>query len=299
MPIKGTIQSVLLPLWDSHYFKHRATVPQLEPHQDHQQLQFATIFRLSIGFCLRKETCHFPNNRQRDHVQHWRHNLLPPHTQKKHIRQYLIQVPDKSYPLYKCLMLLSPANSTSPLATQPTHNTPVLPLNQIAREKTQNSRVITLKYRPYSQPQSNRTEPTPSHISRRPNLTQSTITPHILPENTHQSPLAIQQDTPPLLNQRPTTENSRQEPQHDLLAKADFSVYLASPTPERTQKLENWICGNLENDGFLQLCEDVEGIWRRFALGKWVFLCFLYNIRPVLACLMAELHRACARLKSV
>ncbi|KAE8319739.1 hypothetical protein BDV41DRAFT_166089 [Aspergillus transmontanensis] len=154
------------------------------------------------------------------------------------------------------------------IATQPTHNTPVLPLNQIATEKMQNSRVITLKYRPSSQSQSNRIEPTHSHVSRRPNLTQSTITPHILPETIHQSPLAIQQDTSPLLNQRPTIENSRQKPQHDLLAKADFSVYLASPTTERTQKLENWICGNIENDGFLQLCEDVEGIWRRFALGK-------------------------------
>ncbi|KAE8328603.1 hypothetical protein BDV39DRAFT_65227 [Aspergillus sergii] len=154
------------------------------------------------------------------------------------------------------------------IATQPTHSTPVLPLNQIATEKIQNSRVITLKYRPSSQSQSNRIAPIHSHFSRRPNLTQSTITPHIIPETIHQSPLAIQQDTPPLLNQRPTTENSRQEPQHDLLAKADFSVYLASSTTERTQKLENWICGNIENDGFLQLCEDVEGCWRRFALGK-------------------------------
>ncbi|PKX95593.1 uncharacterized protein P174DRAFT_459111 [Aspergillus novofumigatus IBT 16806] len=49
---------------------------------------------------------------------------------------------------------------------------------------------------------------------------------------------------------------------------ADLSSYLSAPTQERTARLENWICQNLENDGFVKLCQDVEGIWRRIAFGS-------------------------------
>lgn len=49
---------------------------------------------------------------------------------------------------------------------------------------------------------------------------------------------------------------------------ADLSLYLSAPTQERTARLENWICQNIENDGFIKLCQDVEGIWRRIAFGS-------------------------------
>jgi hypothetical protein len=49
---------------------------------------------------------------------------------------------------------------------------------------------------------------------------------------------------------------------------AELSSYLSAPTQERTARLENWICQNLENDGFIKLCQDVEGIWRRIAFGS-------------------------------
>ncbi|KAL4922252.1 hypothetical protein BDW62DRAFT_172102 [Aspergillus aurantiobrunneus] len=49
---------------------------------------------------------------------------------------------------------------------------------------------------------------------------------------------------------------------------ADLAQYISNPTKERTATLENWICTHLEDDNFLQLCVDVEGIWQRFALGK-------------------------------
>ncbi|KAH1295793.1 hypothetical protein V6Z96_004432 [Aspergillus fumigatus] len=49
---------------------------------------------------------------------------------------------------------------------------------------------------------------------------------------------------------------------------SDLSSYLSAPTQERTARLENWICQNLENDGFIKLCQDVEGIWRRIAFGS-------------------------------
>ena len=49
---------------------------------------------------------------------------------------------------------------------------------------------------------------------------------------------------------------------------ANLSSYLSAPTAERTKSLENWICQHIEDDGFIQLCQDVESIWRRIAVGK-------------------------------
>ncbi|KAH8427730.1 uncharacterized protein LDX57_005439 [Aspergillus melleus] len=51
-------------------------------------------------------------------------------------------------------------------------------------------------------------------------------------------------------------------------ALANLSSYLSAPTAERTKSLENWICQHIEDDGFIQLCQDVESIWRRIAVGK-------------------------------
>lgn len=47
----------------------------------------------------------------------------------------------------------------------------------------------------------------------------------------------------------------------------NLALYLASPTPERVAFLENWMCELIEDDKFMQLCQDVEGTWRRFAFG--------------------------------
>ncbi|KAJ5612527.1 hypothetical protein N7510_005721 [Penicillium lagena] len=47
-----------------------------------------------------------------------------------------------------------------------------------------------------------------------------------------------------------------------------LSQYFSAPTAERTAMLENWMCELLEDDKFMVLCEDVEGVWRRFAFGK-------------------------------
>lgn len=46
-----------------------------------------------------------------------------------------------------------------------------------------------------------------------------------------------------------------------------LALYLSSPTPERVAFLENWMCDLIEDDNFMQLCQDVEGTWRRFAFG--------------------------------
>ncbi|KAL2870510.1 uncharacterized protein BJX67DRAFT_345943 [Aspergillus lucknowensis] len=73
---------------------------------------------------------------------------------------------------------------------------------------------------------------------------------------------------------RPTTtaitdiETTTIEPSPLPSASIDLTGYLSNPTKERTAKIEDWICTHLEDDNFLQLCADVEGVWRRFALGK-------------------------------
>ncbi|CAK40610.1 uncharacterized protein BO96DRAFT_337468 [Aspergillus niger CBS 101883] len=41
---------------------------------------------------------------------------------------------------------------------------------------------------------------------------------------------------------------------------ADLSSYISAPTEERMASLETWICKQIEDDGFLELCRDVEGI---------------------------------------
>jgi hypothetical protein len=51
-------------------------------------------------------------------------------------------------------------------------------------------------------------------------------------------------------------------------ASADLASYLAAPDSERSVLVESWICQQLENDGFLKLCEDLEGVWKRIAIGR-------------------------------
>ncbi|RHZ62155.1 uncharacterized protein CDV56_108134 [Aspergillus thermomutatus] len=70
----------------------------------------------------------------------------------------------------------------------------------------------------------------------------------------------------PMFESNDNTVHQRGQ-QHDPTP-ADLSSYLSAPTHERTARLENWICQNIENDGFIKLCQDVEGIWRRIAFGS-------------------------------
>lgn len=54
----------------------------------------------------------------------------------------------------------------------------------------------------------------------------------------------------------------------DRMTTADLSAYLAAPASERAALVESWVCQQLEDDTFLQLCLDVEGVWKRIALGR-------------------------------
>ncbi|PLB41221.1 uncharacterized protein BDW47DRAFT_99720 [Aspergillus candidus] len=66
-----------------------------------------------------------------------------------------------------------------------------------------------------------------------------------------------------------THKSPQQQQQHpNELTMLDLSSYLSEPTQQRTSKLQNWICEHIDDDSFLQLCQDVEGAWVRIALGK-------------------------------
>lgn len=53
----------------------------------------------------------------------------------------------------------------------------------------------------------------------------------------------------------------------DILSSPDLKSYLSTPAAERSARLESWICQQLESDGFLALCQDIEGTWKRIAFG--------------------------------
>ncbi|KAL1969974.1 hypothetical protein VTN77DRAFT_6379 [Rasamsonia byssochlamydoides] len=52
------------------------------------------------------------------------------------------------------------------------------------------------------------------------------------------------------------------------ITSADLSSYLKTPESERSALVDSWICEQLEDDGFLTLCQDVERVWRRIAFGS-------------------------------
>ncbi|PGH14258.1 hypothetical protein AJ80_05998 [Polytolypa hystricis UAMH7299] len=57
------------------------------------------------------------------------------------------------------------------------------------------------------------------------------------------------------------------EPADNVMTSDNLSTYLSTPAPERHALLDSYICGQLDNDAFLTLCQDVEGVWKRIAFG--------------------------------
>ncbi|KAL4804533.1 hypothetical protein BDV18DRAFT_162293 [Aspergillus unguis] len=49
---------------------------------------------------------------------------------------------------------------------------------------------------------------------------------------------------------------------------SDLARYSSYPTEQRIANLQRWFCAHLEDPGFLQLCEDLEGFAERYILGK-------------------------------
>uniref|UniRef100_A0A093VT85 Uncharacterized protein n=2 Tax=Talaromyces marneffei PM1 TaxID=1077442 RepID=A0A093VT85_TALMA len=66
-------------------------------------------------------------------------------------------------------------------------------------------------------------------------------------------------------NRRTTTSPASYAP---VMTSTDLSAYLATPESERSQLVNNWICQQLEDDGFRALCHDVERVWQRIAFGS-------------------------------
>ena len=53
-----------------------------------------------------------------------------------------------------------------------------------------------------------------------------------------------------------------------MFAPTNLRLYQTTPASERSAQLERWICEQLEDDAFVELCRDVEGVWKRMALGQ-------------------------------
>ncbi|QKX58658.1 uncharacterized protein TRUGW13939_05785 [Talaromyces rugulosus] len=76
-------------------------------------------------------------------------------------------------------------------------------------------------------------------------------------------------DNPPTSHHQPPVEmqNVRAASQGIPISSADLSTFLATPESERSQLVSNWVCQQLEDDGFRALCQDVERVWQRIAFG--------------------------------
>ncbi|KAE8149834.1 hypothetical protein BDV25DRAFT_140419 [Aspergillus avenaceus] len=61
---------------------------------------------------------------------------------------------------------------------------------------------------------------------------------------------------------------SHHKPGNEPMVEEDRSSRQVVPPGKRTEELEKYILECIGDDKFLQLCEDVEGVWRRIALGR-------------------------------
>lgn len=107
-------------------------------------------------------------------------------------------------------------------------------------------------------------------LSRHNTTTQSPRIPlKLFPVQT-KSPLTFRQDqqqySPNLDNANTTTKPPASYA--PTMTSADLSAYLTTPESERSQLVNNWICQQLEDDGFRALCQDVERVWQRIAFGS-------------------------------
>lgn len=53
-----------------------------------------------------------------------------------------------------------------------------------------------------------------------------------------------------------------------VIRTGDFSEYLKNSDSDRAALVDTWICDQLQDEAFMTLCEDVENVWRRIALGR-------------------------------
>lgn len=70
---------------------------------------------------------------------------------------------------------------------------------------------------------------------------------------------------PPQPQPQPQQQQQQQQESDPI---ADLASYISEPKTERIARLETWICSQIQNDDFLTLTQDVEGLWQRFAFGQ-------------------------------
>ncbi|KAF9889401.1 hypothetical protein FE257_007302 [Aspergillus nanangensis] len=138
--------------------------------------------------------------------------------------------------------------------------------NRAVEQPTRPSKVIRLKY--------------PTSLLPTPNAGQKTISSSIQAPQAQSSvqPVASQYVPPQYvspadnraLGEEPDTRlgvpRGGQQPEPPQAI--ELSSYKFAPTAERMAWLDNWICTHVADDSFLQLCQDIEGTWRRIALGE-------------------------------
>lgn len=107
-------------------------------------------------------------------------------------------------------------------------------------------------------------------LSRHNTIMQSPRIPLSLSRVQTKSPTSFRQDqqqySPNLNNANTTTKSTTSY--IPAMTSADLSAYLTAPESERSQLVNNWICQQLEDDGFRTLCQDVERVWQRIAFGS-------------------------------
>ncbi|KAJ5287424.1 hypothetical protein N7478_003110 [Penicillium angulare] len=113
-------------------------------------------------------------------------------------------------------------------------------------------------------------DPPPSSQREVPHLSE-----HSLPETAEQ-PHGVYEAQMNISTDRPRENEKTLEATHTAQSKGiqpaaisaeQLSTYLSTPTPERIELLENWMCELIEDDKFMELCQDVEATWKRFAFG--------------------------------
>lgn len=99
-----------------------------------------------------------------------------------------------------------------------------------------------------------------------------TNAPLIIQQTNNKNPSSATITTNPINNdtsaQYHQHQQSHPQPQQQSNIIPDFTSYISAPTTERIARLENWICEHIQDDDFLRLCQDVEGVWKRVAFGS-------------------------------
>ncbi|KUL90874.1 hypothetical protein ZTR_00947 [Talaromyces verruculosus] len=107
-------------------------------------------------------------------------------------------------------------------------------------------------------------------LSRHNATTQSPRVPSNLSPVQTKSPLSFRQDQQQYSHNLSNVNATTTSPASyvPVMTSADLSAYLTTPESERSQLVNNWICQQLEDDGFRALCQDVERVWQRIAFGS-------------------------------